>query len=67
MVRQDTCDPDLEAFVEADLENVVSLFDQFNSGTHGTAGRFDLVALTAIKGRVEGAIQFVSRISAPQG
>ena len=32
-------------------------------GTHEDAGRFDLVALTAIKQRVEGAIQFVARIS----
>ena len=42
----------------------MSLFDEFNSGTHGHAGRFDLVALTAIKGRVEGAIQFVATIAA---
>ncbi len=67
MVRQDTYDPDLEAVLKADFENVVSLFDQFNSGTHSAADPFDLVALTAIKRRVEGAIQFVSRISAAQG
>lgn len=66
LVRQGAHDPDLEEFVEDDLKNVVSLFDEFNSGTHGEAGRFDLVALTAIKQRVEGAIQFVSRISASQ-
>jgi hypothetical protein len=64
LVRQGAHDPDFEAFVEADLNNVVSLFEEFNSGTHGEAGRFDLVAVTAIKKRVEGAIQFVSRISA---
>jgi len=67
MVRQDTYDPALEAVLKADLENVVSLFDQFISGTHKAAWRFDLVALTAKKRRVEGAIQFVSRISAAQG
>lgn len=64
LIRQGTYNSELETFVEADLNNVVSLFDEFNSGTHGDAGRFDLVALTAIKGRVEGAIQFVSRVAA---
>jgi len=67
LLRQNAHDPILEEFVEDDLENVVSLFDEFNSGTHGDAGRFDLVALTAIKQRVEGAIRFVSRISGVQG
>ncbi len=62
--RQGTHHPELESFVEADLDNVVSLFSDFNSGTHGDAGRFDLIALTAIKSRVEGAIQFVARIAA---
>ena len=64
LIRQGAHNPELESFVEADLNNVVSLFDEFNSGTHGHAGRFDLVALTAIKGRVEGAIQFVATIAA---
>ena len=57
-------DPVLEEFIEADLDNILSLFAEFNSGTHGVAGRFDMTGLTAIKVRVEGAIQFVSRIAA---
>lgn len=57
-------DPALEEFIEADLDNILSLFAEFNSGTHGVAGRFDMSGLTAIKVRVEGAIQFVSRIAA---
>lgn len=61
--RRSAYDPALEAFIEADLDNIVTLFDEFNTGTHGSAGRFDLVELTAIKVRVEGAIQFVSRIA----
>ena len=64
--RRDGFDPALETFIEADLDNVVSLFDEFNSGTHGHAGRFDLRELTAIKLRAEGAIQFVSRIGATE-
>lgn len=62
--RRGGFDEALEAFIEADLDNVITLFDEFNSGTHGPAGRFDLQGLTAIKVRVEGAIQFVSRIGA---
>ncbi|MET0628214.1 MAG: hypothetical protein ABW033_07145 [Acidimicrobiia bacterium] len=61
--RRGGYDSALEEFVEADLDNVLSLFAEFNSGTHGTAGRFDLTGLSAIKMRVEGAIQFVSRIA----
>jgi hypothetical protein len=56
-------DPALEEFIEVDLDNVLSLFTEFNSGTHGVAGRFDLKGLAAIKMRVEGAIQFVSQIA----
>jgi len=61
--RRGGYDPALEEFIEADLDNVLSLFSEFNSGTHGEAGRFDLTGLSAIKLRVEGAIQFVSRIA----
>jgi len=61
--RRGGFDPALESFIEADLDNVISLFSEFNSGTHGEAGRFDLGRLTAIKLRVEGAIQFVVRIA----
>lgn len=54
-----------EEFGDVDLDNVVNLFDEFDSS--GDAGRFDKVALTAIKQRVEGAIHFASRISTAQG
>lgn len=55
-------DADLETFVEDDLENVIELFREFNDGTHGGAGRFDLRQLGSIKKRVEDAILFVYRI-----
>ena len=51
---------DLEAFIEADMDNVVELFDVFNKGTHGSAGKFDLVQLQAIRKRVEDGITFLS-------
>jgi hypothetical protein len=49
-------------FVDADINNVMDLFGDFNPATHGEAGRYDLVQLAAIKSRVEGAIQFLHRI-----
>jgi hypothetical protein len=61
--RRGGFDESLEAFIEADLDNVVTLFREFNDGTHGHAGRFDLRSLSAIKARVEGAVQFVASIA----
>lgn len=65
LTRRGGYDAALEEFIEADLDNVLSLFTEFNSGTHGRAGQFDPTRLGAIKLRVEGAIQFVSRIASP--
>lgn len=63
LLRQTGNDVDgLAQFVDEDINSVVALFDDFNGGTHGPAGRFDFVQLTAIKTRVEGAIQFLHRI-----
>lgn len=53
---------DLEAFVEADMNNVVELFQTFNKGTHGDAGSFDFGQLRALRQRVEHAITFLSRV-----
>lgn len=49
----------LAEFVDADIQNVVDLFQVFNDGTHGAAGRFDLSELLAVKNRVEQAIRFL--------
>lgn len=54
---------ELVDFVEADIDNLVDLFDDFNSGTHGKSGRFPLPELAALKVRVEDAIKFVHRLS----
>lgn len=53
---------ELESFVEADMENVVQLFHTFNQGTHGTAGKFDIPQLQAIRRRVEDGIMFLARL-----
>ena len=51
---------ELEAFVETDMNNVVDLFQVFNEGTHGSAGKFGPAQLQAIRKRVEDAIMFLS-------
>ncbi|SDN41804.1 hypothetical protein [Geodermatophilus sp. DSM 45219] len=59
----------LGEFIDEDVNDVMNLFRVFNDGTHGDAGTFDLPALRAIKGRVEGAIGFLSQVirgAAPQ-
>ena len=49
-------------FVEQDVNDVLNLFPQFNKGTHGTAGNFDIPTLRAIKHRVENSIRFLSKL-----
>ena len=62
--RRGSDEAELVDFVEADIENVVALFSEFNHGTHGTAGRFSISQLRALKTRVEQAIQFLHRVVA---
>jgi hypothetical protein len=63
--RRDSSHESLEQFVDTDIEDVVGLFRVFNDGTHGDAGKFDLAALHGLKGRVEGAIRFLSTVARP--
>ena len=50
-------------FGEADINDLLTLFKELNTGTHGPAGRFSLTHLTAIKARVEDAIDFVCEVA----
>ncbi len=49
----------LEDLVEEDMDNVLTLFRDFNGGTHGHAGRFTITQLNALRIRVESAIGFI--------
>ena len=49
----------LEDLVEEDMTNVLTLFRDFNDGTHGHAGRFTITQLNALRMRVESAIGFI--------
>lgn len=55
----------IEDLVEEDLENVLTLFRDFNNGTHGHAGRFTITQLNAIRIRVESAISFIHTLVRP--
>ena len=42
------------------MNNVVELFQVFNKGTHGSAGKFNFSQLQAIRKRAEDGIMFLS-------
>jgi Predicted pPIWI-associating nuclease len=52
----------LGEFVDTDVNDVMGLFRLFNDGAHGSAGKFDMPTLRAIKTRVEGSIRFLSTV-----
>jgi hypothetical protein len=54
-------------FVDDDIQNIIDLFKMLNTGTHGSAGVFDVPALRGIKKRAEDGIIFLSKIVRPQG
>ena len=55
----------LENFIDANVDNVITLFDDLNSGAHGRAGKFSPQQLGSIKIRVEDAIRFMCEIVRP--
>ena len=50
---------ELEDFVEADMNNIVDLFQIFNKGTHGSSSAFTRSQLQAIRKRSEDGIMFL--------
>ena len=52
----------LESFVEANIKDLTILFNDLNSGAHGSAGKFTLEQLATIKSRVEDGIDFIREI-----
>jgi len=49
-----------EDFIEKDMENLMELFNVFNEGTHGPAGKLNRSQLLSLKTRVEDAIIFLT-------
>jgi hypothetical protein len=64
LTRRGAYASELADFIEADVADVFELFGEFNSGTHGAAGRFTLDQLRSLKLRVEHAIGFLCRVVA---
>lgn len=62
--RKGIDDESIESLVEEDMDNVLTLFRDFNNGTHGHAGRFTITQLNAIRIRVESAIGFIHTLCA---
>ena len=62
LVRSGRYSPEIHDFADADLENVIQLFAEFNDGTHGSAGHFSALHLGSIKQRVEDALLFLHEI-----
>lgn len=56
-------DSDFEKFVDEDMQNVLDLFQIFNDGTHGSAGKFSFHQLSSIKKRVEDSLVFLSQLA----
>ena len=52
----------VEDFTDANIADLITLFGELNSGTHGPSGKFSLSQLAAIKTRVEGGIRFLCNI-----
>ena len=50
----------LEQFVESDINDILSLFQTLNDGTHGSAGKFTIQQLLKLKKRVEDSISFIT-------
>lgn len=57
--RKDVHEQSIASLVEQDMDNALTLFRDFNSGTHGHAGRFTITQLNALRIRVESAIGFI--------
>ncbi len=63
LVRRGVVDDAAEEFVNKDVEDILGLFRLFNDGTHGSAGRFDLNELVAVKERAESGIRFLHKLA----
>jgi hypothetical protein len=52
----------LENFVESDINELLSLYQTLNDGTHGSAGKFTTQQLLKLKKRTEDSISFITEL-----
>jgi len=62
LAKKDIDDYSFESFVDEDINNILDLFQVFNDGTHGSAGKYNMEQLASIKKRVEDGIFFLAQI-----
>lgn len=51
-----------DEFIDNDIDNILELYHILSDGTHGEAGRYNIIQLKAIKKRVEDGINFLCSI-----
>jgi hypothetical protein len=65
LARRGSAYDEIEEFVSKDIDDIIELFRVFNAATHGSAGRFDLHELGAVKERAESGIFFLIQLARP--
>lgn len=51
-----------DEFIDNDIDNILKLYHTLSDGTHGEAGKYNIIQLKAIKKRVEDGINFLCSI-----
>ena len=51
-----------DEFIDSDIDNILKLYHILSDGTHGEAGKYNIIQLKAIKKRVEDGINFLCSI-----
>ena len=54
---------ELTKFVESDIEDLMTRFQELNAGIHGVVGKINTQQLLILKKRVEDSIQFFASIA----
>lgn len=62
MMRNMELNESVSIFIDADIENILSLFHVLSDGTHGKAGKYSYNELMQVKKRVESGIYFLTKV-----
>ena len=64
LTSQSNSNEHLVSFIDADVDDLLTLFRTLNNGTHGSVGTFTVQQLLKLKKRAEDSIVFISAIGA---
>lgn len=62
LTGQGNSSQELVSFIDADVDDLLTLFRTLNDGTHGSAGTFNVQQLLKLKKRAEDSIVFISAL-----